>query len=128
MAGFTERLDEINALADAADGFVWRLQTAEGNATAIHAFADPGLLLNMSVWESIDALHTFTYRTEHRELLRSRAEWFEAADGPHQVLWWVPAGHIPTIDEAKSRLRTLAIEGPTSQAFTFAVRFDAPSD
>lgn len=126
MAGFAARLDEINALADSADGFVWRLQTEDGNATSIHAFDDPLLLVNMSVWESIDALHTFTYRTDHRELLRGRAQWFERYDGPYAVLWWVPAGHTPSVEEAKARLAKLTAEGPTPEAFTFSNRFDPP--
>jgi hypothetical protein len=127
MAGFTDRLDEINAQADAAEGFVWRLQTEEGNATSIHAFDDPRLLVNMSVWESIEALHAFTYRTDHRELLRGRTDWFVHHEGPYQVLWWIPAGHIPTVDEAKARLEKLAADGPTEEAFTFANRFDPPA-
>lgn len=126
MIGFTSRLDEINALADAAEGFVWRLQTDEGNATSIQAFDDPSLLVNLSVWESIDALHAFTYRSEHRELLRGRAEWFHSRTGPHQVLWWVPAGHLPDVGEAQDRLAHLEAHGPTSVAFTFAHRFDPP--
>jgi len=127
MAGFTDRLDEINAIADQADGFVWRLQTDEGNATAIHAFDDPMLLVNMSVWESIEALHTFTYRTVHRDLLRGRNDWFHTHEGPFQVMWWIAAGHIPTVEEAKERLDLLRAEGPTPAAFTFGTRFDPPA-
>lgn len=126
VAGFVNRLDEINALADMADGFVWRLQTEEGNATAIQAFDDPLLLVNLSVWESIDALHAFAYRTDHRELLRGRADWFHRHDGNYQVLWWVPAGHIPTVEEAKERLGRLDADGPTAHAFTFVHRFEPP--
>lgn len=126
MEGFAARLDEINAQADVADGFVWRLQTEDGNATSIHAFDDPLLLVNMSVWESIEALHAYTYRTDHRELLRDRAEWFERYDGPYLVLWWVPAGHTPTVEEAQERLANLTADGPTAEAFTFGKRFDPP--
>jgi len=128
MEGFTTRLDEINAVADAATGFVWRLQTDEGNATSIQAFSDPQLLVNMSVWESIEALHEFTYATEHRELLRGRAAWFDRHEGPYQVLWWVPAGHIPTVAEAKKRLEGLTLNGPTAEAFTFGRPFPAPRE
>ena len=127
MDGFMNRLDEINAIADNTPGFVWRLQTEEGNATSIHAFDDPMLLVNMSVWESIEALHEYVYRSDHRELLRSRAAWFERHEGPYQVLWWVPAGHIPTVAEAKERLNMLVEQGPTAQAFTFAKPFDPPA-
>lgn len=126
MAGFAARLDEINALADTAEGFVWRLQTEDGNATSIHAFDDPMVLVNMSVWESIEALHAYTYRSDHLELLRGRADWFHKMDGPHLVLWWVPAGHRPSVGEAKERLETLISHGPTPEAFSFAKRFDPP--
>jgi len=126
MDGFMSRLDEINAIADTTPGFVWRLQTEEGNATAIHAFDDPMLLVNMSVWESVEALHAFTYRSDHRELLRGRADWFERFEGSFQVLWWVPAGHIPSVEEAKAKLEQLVASGPTEEAFTFAKRFPAP--
>lgn len=126
MAGFTNRLDEINELADAAPGFVWRLQTDEGNATAIHAFDDPMLLVNLSVWESIEALHEFTYRSAHRDLLRGRTEWFHRRDGHHQVLWWVPTGSLPSVEEAKRRLAHLEAHGPTPEAFTFTDRFEPP--
>ena len=126
VAEFMDQLDEINAIADEAPGFVWRLQTEDGNATSIHAFEDPLLLVNMSVWESIDALYQFTYRSPHTGVMRQRMKWFEKHDGPYQVMWWVPAGHIPTIDEAKKRLDMLAEHGPTAEAFTFRLRFDSP--
>lgn len=125
MIGFTGRLDEINALADTAEGFVWRLQTDDGNATAIRAFDDPSLLVNLSVWESIESLHAFTYRSLHRELLRGRSEWFHPSGGSHQVLWWVAAGHVPDVLEARRRLEHLEAHGPTPHAFTFAHRFTA---
>ena len=128
MAGFMERLDEINAIADGAPGFVWRLQTEDGNATSIHAFDDPLLLVNMSVWESIESFQDFTYRTAHKELLQQRAEWFERHDGPYSVMWWVPAGHIPSLEEAKARLELLKAQGPGPEAFTMAQRYPAPVD
>ena len=86
-------LDPINSLADAASGFVWRLQTDEGNATAIHAFEDDDLMLvNMSVWESIEALREFVYRSPHVEVFRGRRQWFEHFESMYLTLWWVPAG------------------------------------
>jgi Domain of unknown function (DUF3291) len=123
MAGFVARLDEINALADASAGFVWRLQTSEGNATYFRPFDDDQLLLNMSVWESVDALKSYVYRTAHAELLRQRHEWFEKLSQVYVALWWVPAGHIPSIDEAKKRLAHLEANGPTEFAFTFKAIF-----
>jgi hypothetical protein len=124
IADFMAALDPINALADAAPGFVWRLQTGEGNATSIHAFDDELMLLNMSVWESIESLRAFTYTTAHTEVLRRRREWFERLDVSHLVLWWVPAGHIPSIEEALDRLDRIRRDGPTPLAFTFRVPFE----
>ena len=124
IADFMAALDPINALADAAPGFVWRLQTGEGNATSIHAFDDELMLLNMSVWESIESLRAFTYTTAHTEVLRRRREWFERLDVSHLVLWWVPAGHIPSIEEALDRLGRIRRDGPTPMAFTFRVPFE----
>jgi Domain of unknown function (DUF3291) len=125
IADFMAALDPINALADAAPGFVWRLQTGAGNATDIHAFDDELLLLNMSVWESIESLRAFTYTTAHTDVLRRRREWFERLDVAHVVLWWVPAGHIPSVGEAIERLERLRRDGPTPAAFTFRVPFEA---
>lgn len=127
IAEFVAALDAVNALADAAPGFVWRLQDDEGNATSFRPFDDDTLLVNLSVWESIDALADFTYRTMHRDVLRRRGEWFTKLAGAHLVLWWVPAGHIPSLQEAKERLDLLRDRGPTPDAFTFRTRFPAPS-
>ena len=119
MAGFVNRLDEINALADTSPGFVWRLQTSEGNATYLRPFEDERTLLNMSVWENVEALRHYVYKSVHRELLRERHAWFERFEGTYTALWWVPAGHIPGIDEAKRRLAYLDAHGPSQFAFTF---------
>jgi hypothetical protein len=127
MQGFASRLAEINALADAAPGFVWRLQSDDGDATSIKVFDDDMLLINMSVWASIEVLFDYTYRSDHVQLLRERAEWFERLETHHMALWWVPAGHIPTADEAKARLEHMDRHGPTAHAFTFKHRF-APAD
>ena len=123
MSGFTGRLDEINALADTSPGFVWRLQTPEGNATYLRPYGDERILVNMSVWESIDALKTFVYRTVHTELLRKREAWFERFESTYMALWWVPVGHLPGVDEAKKRLAYLDTHGPTEFAFTFKTTF-----
>lgn len=120
MAGFMARLDEINALADRSPGFVWRLQTDAGNATYFRPYEhDDRILLNMSVWQDVDSLKHYVYRTLHAELLRQRAEWFEKFDSVYMTLWWVPSGHLPGIDEAKKRLAHLEKHGPTEFAFTF---------
>jgi hypothetical protein len=124
MAGFMSRLDEINALADGSPGFIWRLQTSEGNATYLRPYDDDRILVNMSVWESIEALKHYVYRTAHVELLRQRQEWFEKFSGAYLALWWVPAGHRPGIDEAKKRIAHLQAHGPTQFAFTFKTTFE----
>jgi hypothetical protein len=126
LAGFVAALEPINRMADDAPGFVWRLQTEAGDATAIRAFEDDMLLLNMSVWESIEALAEFTYRTPHRDVLRRRREWFERLADAYLVLWWVPAGTPPTVVEARERLEALRRDGPTREAFTFRSPFPSP--
>ncbi len=119
MAGFVDRLEEINALADASPGFVWRLQTPEGNNTYLRPFADDRTLLNMSVWKTVEELRHFAFKTAHVELLRRRHAWFEKFEGAYAALWWVPSGHIPGVDEAKRRIAHLDAQGPTEFAFTF---------
>lgn len=124
MAGFVNRLEEINALADGSPGFVWRLQTPAGNATYLRPYDDDRILVNMSVWESIEALKHYVYRTVHAELLRHRQQWFEAFVGSYMALWWVPVGHTPGVDEAKKRLAYLEKHGPSQFAFTFKSVFE----
>lgn len=120
MRGFVERLDEINHLAESSPGFVWRLQDESGNAADIQAFDDPLLLINMSVWEDIESLKTFVYRSIHVDLLRDRDAWFDKTAEAHQALWWVPAGHLPSEAEGIERLNHLQQHGPSKTAFTFA--------
>jgi hypothetical protein len=127
MAGFVNRLDEINALADTSPGFVWRLKTDANNATYFRPFNDERTLLNMSVWETVEQLRQFVFQTLHLELLRQRHAWFEKFEGAYTALWWVPVGHIPGIDEAKRRLAHLDKHGPTQFAFTFQSVF-APDE
>lgn len=119
MAGFVGRLEEINALADSSPGFVWRLQETGGNNTYLRPYEDERTLLNMSVWDSVEALRHYVFETAHVELLRQRQAWFERFAGTYTALWWVPAGHIPGIDEAKRRLAHLEEHGPSQFAFTF---------
>lgn len=126
MADFVARLDAVNALADRSPGFVWRLQDESGNATDIPATDDPLVIVNMSVWASVEALFDFVYRSGHKAVLTRRREWFERYDGPHMALWWVEAGHRPTVAEGLARLERLAENGPSADAFTFRQRFPAP--
>ena len=126
MEGFRSQLDPINALADRSPGFVWRLQTEDGNATAIRPYDDDRMAINLSVWESIDALQRFVYRSAHVAPLRDRSQWFEPIAGPILALWWIAAGHVPTVAEAKERLQMLEQRGPSPDAFTFRRPFPAP--
>jgi Domain of unknown function (DUF3291) len=126
LAGFVAALEPINALADGAPGFIWRLQDDAGDATSFRAFGDDNLLVNMSVWASIEALGDFVYRSAHVEVMRRRREWFERLEAAFTVLWWVPAGHVPTLTEAEERLLSLRQNGSTPLAFTFREPFPAP--
>jgi hypothetical protein len=123
LAGFVAELEPVNALADASPGFVWRLQTEDGDATAIRPFADDRIMVNLSVWESFEALRAFVYATRHLEVMRHRRRWFSRMADPYLALWWVPAGTVPTVAEAKRRLELLARHGPGPDAFTFRAPF-----
>ncbi|MBX2870131.1 MAG: DUF3291 domain-containing protein [Acidiferrobacterales bacterium] len=127
LKGFVDRLEEINSLADNAAGFVWRLQTVEGDATAIKAFDDPRIIVNLSVWESIESLSDFVYQSTHVELLKARREWFERMDQPSLAMWWVPVGSIPIVEEAKEKLEMIRQLGPTRDAFNFSGKFPVPT-
>ena len=124
MAGFVELLEPLNALADRSPGFVWRMQDEDGDATAIRVFENELILFNLSVWESVEALQDYTYRSNHVQAVRVRGDWFEPMSKPNFVLWWIPAGHIPSVEEAKERFAMLWEHGPTAAAFTFHNRFE----
>ena len=127
LSAFTAMLDPVNARADAAPGFVWRLQDEDGDATGFRVLDDERLIVNLSVWESLDALRSFAFADEsHLTMLRRRREWFARIDLVG-ALWWVPAGQQPSVSEAENRLRGLAEHGPTAEAFTFAAPFPPPS-
>jgi hypothetical protein len=128
MKGFVDRLDEMNLLADCSPGFVWRLKADEGNATSINAFDDPMLIVNMSVWENLDFLKNYVYKSNHVELIRDRNAWFNKIAEAHQVLWSVPVGHLPSVEEGKARLQYLQAYGPSEYAYTFAKPFVLQSD
>ena len=126
-ADFLNALDRVNALAESSPGFVWRL-TGEGNdATDLKAFDDPNMAINMSVWESLEALGAFVYRnSEHRSVMRRRREWFEETP-VYMALWWTPKGRLPTVEDARAKLALLEERGPTAEAFTFREPFPAPA-
>ena len=125
MADFVANLDRINELAEGSPGFVWRLKTEDGNATALRPFGEE-YLVNLSVWSDLDALYDYVYKSAHIEIMKRRKEWFEKMRESHAVLWWVPEGHRPTVAEAKARLQSLNENGPTPEAFTFKNPYPAP--
>lgn len=126
MGRFFEQLNAINALADTSPGFVWRLQSESGNATDIQVSDDPLLIVNMSVWETVEALFDFAYKSAHRTVVADRRQWFRRPKGAYQVLWWVPSGHRPSVDEGMGRLRLLQEAGPSAKAFTFKAKYPPP--
>lgn len=128
MAGFVTRLEEINALAERSPGFVWRLQSEEGDATSIRPFDDERILVNMSVWESIESLREYAFRSAHSELLKQRRQWFEKFERAYSVMWWIEAGYLPTVEEARQRLEHLQQHGETPAAFTFQKTFPPPNN
>jgi hypothetical protein len=126
IAGFVDGLDPINALAEARPGFIWRLKSDIGNATDILLTEDELFIVNLTVWESLEALQAFTYSTDHTAYLRRRREWFERHLEPHFALWWIEAGTVPSPADALARVATLRRLGPTQEAFTFRAPFGPP--
>lgn len=128
LVDFVAALAPVNALADAAPGFVWRLRTEDGDATAVRwpGDGDPRLVVNLSVWESLLSLADFVYAGGHIEVLRRRREWFFPMQEACIVLWWVAEGHRPTVEEAAERLAVLREHGPSPHAFTFRTAFPPP--
>lgn len=125
LADFVNNLDRINGLAEASDGFVWRLKDEDDNATALRPF-DDDMIVNMSVWRDLDALKTFVFAPDHVAIMRRKREWFHRLAEAYMVLWWVPAGHQPTTDEARAKLEHIQANGPTAAAFNFRSNFPMP--
>ncbi|SDJ39792.1 DUF3291 domain-containing protein [Streptomyces indicus] len=128
LKDFTEGLVPVNAVADRSDGFVWRLQDESGDATDFRILGDPELLINLSVWRDVDALNTFMYSGRHRELLKRRREFFHRLEEAVTALWWVPAGHLPSVEEAGERLLHLREHGPSAYAFSLRRSFPPPAE
>ena len=126
LADFVANLDRINALAESAPGFVWRLEEESGNATALRPFGDD-CIVNMSTWKDVASLSDYAFRSGHVEIMRRRREWFVPMEEAYAVLWWVPRGHHPDTTEAKERLEHLRVHGPSARAFTFKSAFPPPS-
>ena len=119
MAEFVDNLERINGLAEKSPGYVWRLQDDSGDATSIQLFDDPQIIVNMSVWDSVDALKNFIFNTHHVDFLKRRYDWFEKMQQASHVMWWVEPGHLPTAAEAVNRLEHLRDHGDTANAFGF---------
>jgi hypothetical protein len=117
IAEFADNLARVNAVADRSEGFVWRLQDESGDATSIHAFDDPMVIVNMTVWQSAEHLERFVWNTVHKQFYAKRAEWFELMQAQHFVMWWVDEGHVPDLAEAKARLDHLDANGDSDFAF-----------
>ena len=126
MADFVALLTPVNALADRSPGFVWRLQTDSGDATSLKVYDDEMIIINLTVWENVESLREFVYKDAHYTVLRDRKRWFEKFDGPYYALWWIPAGELPSIEEARQRLDHLRQHGDTSYAFSFNYIFPQP--
>ena len=127
---FTDFIDPINKFSEESKGFVWRLKSDDGQSSSYVAtpFDDDRIITNLTVWETLDDLKEFTYKTVHTYFIKSRRKWFEKMETPHLVLWWIPRGHIPTLEEGKVKLEQLKADGPTPNAFTIAKGFDAKGD
>ncbi len=125
MADFVNNLDRINALAEASEGFVWRLMGEGNDATSLRPFGDD-VIVNMSVWKDVAALNTFVFKSGHVEIMRRRKEWFERMADAYMVLWWIPQGHRPNVEEAKAKLDHIRAFGATPEGFNFRNAFAAP--
>ena len=128
IAEFVAQLEPINAIADEAPGFVWRLKSDSGNATDIAYNDDPFVIVNMSVWESLDALRTYAYKSDHAKVFRDRAKWFEKMEKPSYCLWWTPIGHVPSVVEGRERLEHYQVHGATPYSFWFSQHYPKPHD
>jgi hypothetical protein len=129
LHGFVSRLDEVNAIADAAPGFVWRLKgDVSNNATSVPIYEDDRIIVNLSVWTSLEALRAFAYSGAHLEVFKQRRDWFSHLTEAATAMWWVPAGHVPDVPEARARLDHLRAHGPSAFAFPFGAPFLAPAE
>ena len=126
MADSVAQLVPVNALADESPGFIWRLQSESGDATAIRVYDDDMVIINLTAWENIEALREYVYKGAHHAVLRDRNRWFEKFEGPFYALWWIPAGHLPTAEEGKRHLDYLREHGDAAYAFSFKKLFPEP--
>ena len=127
-AEFANALDEVNTVAEQSPGFIWRLQTSSGNATDLRAYTDPKILVNISLWQSVEQLKAYVYKSLHADFFVRRRKWFEKYRGEHFAMWWIEAGHLPTMEEGKAKLEYLELHGDTLECFTFAEPYSPPVD
>ena len=128
MVDFVAQLDAVNEAAENSPGFIWRLKDDENNnAIGFSAFDDENMLINISVWSSVDALKNYLYEGLHLTVFKDKHRWFEKMDSPHLVLWWIKADTVPTVDSALERLSYLNANGPSEHAFTFSQQFPPPA-
>jgi len=125
LADFVANLDRINELAEQSPGFVWRYIEDEADSMAVNVF-DSDQIVNLSVWESIELLHDYVYRSTHKEIMRRKKEWFHSMPRAHMVLWWMPSSQLPSVQLAKEKLDHLQDNGPTKHAFTFRQAYSRP--
>ena len=128
LADFVNNLDRINELADSSEGFVWRLMGDGNDATSLRPFDDEMIIVNMSVWQNLERLKDYVYKSVHTDYLKRRAEWFEKMQDVIVVLWWIPEGHVPTVQEARERLEHLRMNGSSEFAFSFREAFPTPTE
>jgi len=127
MKEFVENLDAVNQIAEKSEGFVWRLKDENNNATSLNPYDDEQIIINVSVWKSLETLEEFMYRTFHAEFLKRRKEWFTSFGKAHTAMWWIPAGHLPSLEEAVGKLDLLQKNGASQDSFDFRNKFPAPS-
>lgn len=128
MKDFVGNLERINQLGEQSPGFVWRMKDDSGNATAIPVYDDPRIIANLTVWEDPESLKNFLFKTDHAHFLKRKKEWFEPVKDASYVLWWIPAGHQPSLSEAKDKLAWLRQHGESAQAFSFKKLFPAETE
>lgn len=122
---FSDNLDPVNSIAESSPGFIWRLQDDTGNATNLQYFDDPDIIVNMSVWESVQSLKDFMFKSVHINFLKRKKEWFVSSNTATYVLWWIEKGHIPSVEEAIERLEYLRNNQESPYAFSFKKVFNA---
>jgi len=127
MAEFATAIREVNAVAEQSPGFVWRLQTESGDATSIRAYPDLKMLVNLSVWQSVEQLKSYVYKSLHGEFFARRRNWFEKYQGEHFAMWWIPKTYLPTVEEGKAKLEYLTLHGDSPECFTFAKPYPPPT-